>query len=225
MRAHGEAGRRRVRDRRAGLHAEPDPRRRALRRAARARSPRAPTSTRSTSRIRAGCCRRKRAAHADSRRSRRVIGATSRSSCTRTAPSGSPSMTYLDAAATRRERAAVRLGRRRGRHLESARRSASSPTCARSGTPCASTTRRWPRCRNYFTQLAEAEGLPSRAGRRASTPPTCATSCRAAWWAPCAGTWPRARVVAPGGRGDRGAGPRARGARLADRDDAVRADA
>ena len=86
-RATGETGRRRIRDRGAGVHAEPDSRRCALRRM-RAHARREP---RRRCRLHQGSGRAAVAEarrDADSRRSRRR-SATSRWSCTRTTPSGS----------------------------------------------------------------------------------------------------------------------------------------
>ena len=127
-------------------------------------------------------------------------------------------------AGLRRERAAVRLGRRRRRHLQSAVPSAWSPTCARWGTRCRVDDRgAGARSSRYFTRLAEAEGLPvgQPAGLR----------CRYLHHqlpGGMVGTMRRqlaeSRLVASGGGGDRGDRPGARGARLADRHDAVRAD-
>ncbi len=159
MRAHGEAGRRRVRHRGAGLHAEPDPRRRALRRAVRASSPRARTSTRCTSRIPAGCCRRS-APHADPGDQRRSIGGEA-ARAARPLHDRSRRAHVHGCAALRRERAAMRIRRGRGWHFESALR-------ARGRQPARARSHRAHRRRgagrsrsNYFTRLAEAEGSPS----------------------------------------------------------------
>ena len=137
---------------------------------------------------------------------------------------GLAEMTYLDARVVGRRAPAVRLGRRGRRHLEPADRSASSPTCARSGIAWTSTTQALAAVSNYFTRLAEAEGLP--VGRPQGFD---AAYLRHQLPGGTVGTMRRhlaeSACRAPGRRGDRGAGPRARGAGLADRDDAVRADA
>ena len=130
----------------------------------------------------------------------------------------------MDAAELRRERAAVRLGRGRGRHLQSARRSASSPTCARSGTRVAVDDAGAGRGEPATSPGSPRPRACPSARRRPSTPPTCGTSCPAAWSAPCAATSPSSRLSHLEGAVHRGARPGARGARLADRDDAVRAD-
>ena len=104
------------------------------------------------------------------------------------------------------------------------RPSAWSRTCARSGTRVDIDDEALAEVGRYFTRLAEAEGLP------VGTPQAFDAALSAA---PAAGRHGRHHAPAPRrgapvaleGSRDRRAGPRARGAGLAHRDDAVRADA
>ncbi len=125
-------------------------------------------------------------------------------------------------AGVRRQRPAVRLGRRCGWHSRTRRRSAWLPICARSDIRSTSTMRRLPKSAAISRGSRRPKAFPP-AGRRLRCGLSAASI--AGWHgrhdAPASGREPR---VAPGRRGDRGTGPRARGTRLADRDDSVRAD-
>ena len=218
---HGEAGRRRIRDRGAGLHAEPDPRRCPLRRLPRARSPACPDIDALYIKDPGGLLIAEACAHADSgdqgRRS-----ATSRWSCIPTAPSGSRSWPT----STRPISASAPCSAPRGAAADGI----SNPPIERIVANLRTLGHRvdvddeaLAAVSDYFTRLAEAEGLP--AGRpqafrrRLSAPP--APRRHGRHDAPASRREP---PVAPRRRGDRGAGPGSPGTGLADRHDAVRAD-
>ena len=136
---------------------------------------------------------------------------------------GLAELVYMDAPDYGVERGAVRFRRRGGRDLQPALR-ARRRQPARAG-PHGADRRRGARGGGPLLHaLAAAEGLP--AGKpqafdaALSAPPAAGRHGRHDAPAPR-----REPAVAPGRRGDRGARPRARGARLADRHDAVRADA
>ena len=100
--------------------------------------------------------------------------------------------TYMDAPGLRRERPAVRLRAPRPTAPRIRRPNASSPTCARWGTACSVDDEALREVSRYFTRLAEAEGLPVGRPQGFDAALSAAPAARAAWSAPCAGSWPKA---------------------------------